>query len=120
MTTNAAIDTAIIFTGQMKAIAEFYQHGFELPTPNESPGHLGFPVGGVYLGFDRVEDPENFQHGAVTLWFRVDDVQATFDRFVALGAKVRYPPVQKPWGDILAAIYDLDGNIVGLSQRKAE
>ena len=96
MTTNAAIDTAIIFTGQMKAIAEFYQQGFELPTPNESPGHLGFPVGGVYLGFDQVEDSENFQHGAVTLWFRVDDVQATFDRFVPSVRRCATRPSKSP------------------------
>jgi len=118
MSTNAAMDTAIIFTGRMAEQAEFYRQGFDLPAPNESPSHLGFQVGAVYIGFDQVDDPEKFQHGAVTLWFRVDDVQATFDRFVTLKAPVRYPPVQKPWGDILAVVYDLDGNIIGLSQRK--
>jgi predicted enzyme related to lactoylglutathione lyase len=55
----------------------------------------------------------------VTLWFTVDDIQATFDRLVALGARVRYPPSQKPWGGYLACVYDPDGNMLGLSQRQS-
>jgi uncharacterized glyoxalase superfamily protein PhnB len=49
----------------------------------------------------------------------VDDLQATFERLVALGATVRYPPTRKPWGAELAAVYDLDGNLLGLAQREA-
>ena len=103
----------------MEELAAFYKEGFALGEANPSPGHLGFQVGGVYLGFDQVEDAWAAP-GAVTLWFRVDDVRTAFERFVALGAKVRYEPVQKPWGDTLAAVYDLDGNVIGLSQRKSD
>ncbi len=116
--TDASIDTAIVFTKQMTALAAFYNEGLQLGDPNESPGHIGYSVGSFYLGFDQVE--EGFESpGAETLWFRVNDLQAVFDRFVALGAQVRYAPAAKPWGDVLAAVYDLDGNVVGLSQRRA-
>ena len=114
---DAAIDTAIIFTRNMEALAAFYREGFDLGTPNASPGHIGFGVGQVYLGFDQVDG--GFEApGPVTLWFRVNNVQATFDRFVGMGAGVRYAPTRKNWGDILAAIYDPDGNMIGLSQRR--
>jgi predicted enzyme related to lactoylglutathione lyase len=54
------------------------------------------------------------------LWFEVEDLDATFNRFVAQGAKITYPPTKKPWGATLAAVFDPDGNVVGLTQRGAE
>jgi hypothetical protein len=32
---------------------------------------------------------------------------------------LRYPPTRKPWGALLASLYDPDGNMVGLAQRQA-
>lgn len=117
--TNAALDTAIIFTTRMDVLANFYSVGLELGEPNLSPGHIGFQVGQLYLGFDQVDEAWA-SPGAVTLWFRVDDVQAAFDRLVAAGAEVRYAPAEKPWGDVLVAVCDPDGNLIGLSQRKEQ
>jgi predicted enzyme related to lactoylglutathione lyase len=115
---SVQIDTTIIFTTQMKELAQFYQAGLDLQVPiPTSEDHLGFPLGAVYLGFDQVAEAWQ-SPGAVTLWFRVDDLDATFNRFVGLGARVNYPPVDKPWGDRLASVYDLDSNLIGLSQRK--
>ena len=114
---QASIDTAIVFTNQMRALAEFYAAGLNLPDPLDAEGHVGFQVGEVYLGFDQV-DRATAGGSAVTLWFRVDDLDATFAAFVDLGARVVYPPVVKPWGDRLAAVLDPDGNRVGLSQRQ--
>ena len=53
-----------------------------------------------------------------SLWFRVDDIQVTFDRFTQMGAKVRYPPTKKAMGEVLASVFDPEGNIIGLAQRK--
>jgi predicted enzyme related to lactoylglutathione lyase len=50
------------------------------------------------------------------MWFEVEDIQSVFDRFNELGATVKYPPSKKPWGGYLAALYDPDGNLFGLSQ----
>ena len=114
---NAAIDTAIVFTTRMQELADFYATGLGLADPNRSPGHIGYQVGSVYLGFDQV-DEGNDEESAVTLWFRVDDIDATYGTFVELGAASVYPPVDKPWGDRLAAVLDPDGNRIGLSQRR--
>lgn len=113
------IDTAIIFTANMEKLAEFYREGFHLPKPQaHGEAHLGFQVGRLYLGFDQYDEATNISPYGATLWFRVDDVQATFDRLVELGAKIRYPPEDKPMGDRLAAVIDPDGNMVGLAQRR--
>lgn len=113
---NPAIDTAIVFTSRMEELAGFYAAGLGLSDPNHSPGHIGYQVGPVYLGFDQV-DRDSAAESAVTLWVRVDDVDATYDAFIELGAASVYSPVDKPWGDRLAAVLDPDGNRIGLSQR---
>lgn len=115
---NAVVDTAMIFTPQMEDLADFYRQAFELDEPILAPGHIGFQLPVLYLGFDQVQDLRLRHPGGTTLWFRVDDVEATFEHLVELGAAVRYAPVHKPMGDYLAAVFDLDGNMVGLSQRQ--
>lgn len=113
---GAALETVIIFTTRMETLGDFYQTGLGLGPFNHSPGHIGMDIGPVYLGFDQVEEARGT--GGATMWFTVDDLEATFERFVGLGATVRYGPTHKPWGAYLAALYDLDGNMFGLSQRE--
>ena len=114
------MDTAIILTSNIRKLADFYGQGLELgeaaPT---GPDHLGFDMPNAYLGFDHVDDPPTAS-GVMSLWFRVNDLEGTFKRFEELGAGVKYGPTAKPWGDTLAAMYDPDGNLFGLSLRKAE
>lgn len=112
------LETIIIFTGQMENLASFYQEGLQLGPFESSPRHLGQRVGPVYLGFDQDDEAEVGLRSGATLWFTVDDLQAIFDRLVAMGARVRYPPTEKPWGARLACVYDLEGNMLGLAQRR--
>jgi predicted enzyme related to lactoylglutathione lyase len=117
--TNATLQTVIIQTKQMAEMADFYRHGFELEAAAATGvDHLGFPLPNLYFGFDLVEDtPE--PSGVVSLWFEVEDIEATFTKFQELEAQIEYPPTKKPWGAILAALYDPDGNLFGISQRGA-
>jgi predicted enzyme related to lactoylglutathione lyase len=116
-TTNAVLQTIVIMTRQMKALAGFYAHGLELGEAAATGGdHLGFSLPNLYFGFDQVEStPE--PSGTVTLWFEVDDIETTFRRFEESGARIKYRPTKKPWGAVLAALYDPDGNVFGISQR---
>jgi lactoylglutathione lyase len=114
---GSALETVIIFTERMEELARFYAEGLGIGPYEASPGHLGCQVGAVYFGFDQVERAPAGAGGGVTIWFTVDDIQSTFERLVALGAEVRYGPTRKPWGALLAALHDPDGNILGLSGR---
>ena len=116
-TQGTTLDTVIIFSERMEELAKFYAAVLNIGPFQAQPDHLGCQLEQVYFGFDQVEKMGQASPAAVTLWFTVDDIQATFDRLVAMGAKVRYPPTQKPWGALLASVYDLDGNLLGLSQR---
>ena len=115
--TNAILQTVIIQSGQMQAMAEFYAYALELGDAVATGGdHLGYPLPNLYFGFDEVADAPR-PSGVVSLWFEVDDIQVTFKRFEKIGAQVSYPPTEKPWGAVLAALYDPDGNLFGISQR---
>ena len=111
------LETVIIFTAQMEELATFYEAALEIGPYEQSPGHLGCQVGPVYFGFDQVADGEASPRMGPTLWFTVDDIDETFDRLVKMGAEIKYPPTEKPWGAVLAAVHDPDGNLLGLSQR---
>ena len=114
---NAVTDTIIITSTDIETLASFYQKGFDLPDPSrQGDNHLGFQLGGIYLGFDRAEQAHHEYPGPISLWFRVDDLVAAFDHFIEIGARIKYPPTEKPWGDTLAALYDPDGNLIGLAQ----
>ena len=111
--TDAQLETVIIFTPHMEELARFYQQAFDLGEYNTSPKHLGQQVGPVYLGFDQ-DDEMTTASPSVTLWFTVDDIQSTYELLIELGAQDRYAPTRKPWGAVLAAVYDLDGNMLSL------
>jgi predicted enzyme related to lactoylglutathione lyase len=114
----AGCDTIIYFTGRMAELAEFYRRGLNVAeAQHRSEGHIGFALDGrVYLGFDQADATRTGSAGP-TVWFDVDDLDEAYERFVALGATVRYSPELKPMGDVLASLYDLDGNVFGLVQR---
>ena len=113
------MDTVIIFTENMVDLASFYEKALGIGPFERMPGHLGCQVGPVYFGFDQVESAKTGTGGA-TLWFTVNDIQTIFAKLVHLEVKVIYPPTRKPWGALLAAVYDPDGNVLGLSQREGD
>jgi predicted enzyme related to lactoylglutathione lyase len=116
-TIKVNIDTVIIQTPCLQKLAEFYRRGLMLPDARyASDDHTGFQVQGTYLGFDRIMRAPTSTPGPVSLWFKVDEIHTTFERFRQLGGKVIYPPTKTSWGDVLAAIFDPDGNVIGLSQ----
>ena len=113
---SLVLGTVIIQSSRIETLASFYRRGFDLGSPRATgEDHLGFDLENLYFGFDQVEGPPEHSE-AVSFWFEVADIQAVFDRFVSLGAEIKYPPSEKPWGGYLAALYDPDGNLFGLSQ----
>ena len=117
--TNAAIDTVILFADDLEKLAAFYVDALAVDEGDvvEEEGHVGFDLGEVYLGFDQ-SDGSHQHPGAVTFWVRVDDLDATYRRCLDLGAGSVIEPVDRPWGDRLAAVEDPEGNVLGFSMRK--
>jgi predicted enzyme related to lactoylglutathione lyase len=94
----------------------FYRDVLGLPLLFTFPGNAFFDASGVRLYLATPTEPG--YAGPITLYFRVDDVTATFERLVVRGAAVREPPEiahRDPAYDLwLAFVSDPDGNNVGL------
>ncbi|MEU5613386.1 VOC family protein [Streptomyces sparsogenes] len=56
---------------------------------------------------------EGGEGGAVVYW-HVDEVQATFERLLSLGATVHEKPVERGPGFVTASVVDPFGNILGV------
>ena len=101
--TGPALDTIIVYTTRIDELTDFYRRGFDLPEPEVAPRHRGWRVGAVYFRLDEVETAPATP-GAVRMWFRVDDLDATFARLQELGAQPHSQPRDMPWGDRLASV----------------
>ena len=110
------LDAVLFASPNPEALAEFYQHGFELEPPKwHGEDHLGLNLANTYLGFDRAKETAPSSSGSISIWFKVQNIEATFARLVRLGAKVKYAPTKEESpGEILAMVYDPDGNSIGL------
>jgi predicted enzyme related to lactoylglutathione lyase len=96
--------------------AAFYEDVLQLPLLFRYPGNAFFDAHGVRIYLAAPTEPG--YAGPATLYFRVDDVSATFERLVARGAAVREAPEiahRDPSYDLwLAFVSDPDGNNIGL------
>lgn len=96
--------------------ADFYGQVLGLPELFRFPGNAFFDAHGVRLYLATPSD-EGYT-GPATIYFRVDDVTATFERLVARGATAREAPEithrDASYDLWLAFVQDLDGNNIGL------
>ncbi|PYV60259.1 MAG: glyoxalase [Acidobacteria bacterium] len=81
-------------------------------------GQLAFlDCGGVRLMLSPPEKPE-FDHPSSILYFKVDDIQAAYDRLVHLGVKIEDQPhvvARMPDHDLwLVEFRDSEGNLMAL------
>jgi predicted enzyme related to lactoylglutathione lyase len=115
-TPNPRLDAVLFASPNPEALAQFYQQGFELEPPRwHGDDHMGLNLSNTYLGFDRSKGPAPAPGGSASIWFRVEDIEAAFARLVRLGAKVKYAPTREESpGEILAMVYDPEGNTIGL------
>jgi predicted enzyme related to lactoylglutathione lyase len=96
--------------------AAFYEHVLGLPLLFRYPGNAFFDAHGVRIYLATPTQPDSA--GPITIYFRVDDVTATFDALVRRGAAVREAPEiahrDASYDLWLAFVTDLDGNNIGL------
>jgi predicted enzyme related to lactoylglutathione lyase len=114
------------WTDDMEAAARWYaellgvEPYFQRPGPDGRPAYVEFRIGDYEdeLGLvDRRFAPAGAPTqpgGAVTYW-HVDDIAATFEKLLAMGAR-EYQPIT-PRGDkgfVTAAVVDPFGNVLGI------
>jgi predicted enzyme related to lactoylglutathione lyase len=113
------MDAVLIESTHPEELAEFYRDGLSLPAPQYfNPDHLGIDLPNIYLGFDRVSEERQANRPRTSIWFKVQDVEETYERLVSLGGRSRSSPDREESpGEILASVFDPDGNVIGLIGR---
>jgi predicted enzyme related to lactoylglutathione lyase len=92
---------------------------FERSGPDGRPAYVEFRIGdhqaelGIIHGSYRPAGPATGPGGAVMYW-HVDDLAATVDRLVSMGATEYQPTTPRGEGFTTAAVVDPFGNVLGV------
>jgi predicted enzyme related to lactoylglutathione lyase len=92
---------------------------FERSGPDGRPAYLEFRVGDYQHELGLIDSryaPGGAQPGpggAIAFW-HVDDLTATFERLLSMGAKQYEPPTERGEGFVTASVVDPFGNILGI------
>jgi lactoylglutathione lyase len=80
----------------------------------EESFYVGFNVGGYELGLEPAEE-DSIEIGTneISYW-GVEDIQATYQRLINLGAKPHEEPQDVGEGIVTASVIDPWGNIIGI------
>jgi methylmalonyl-CoA/ethylmalonyl-CoA epimerase len=103
-----------IIVKDLQRATAFYRDVLGLPLLFATPNLAFFDCGGVRLMLGPAETPE-LDHLSSILYFRVPDLNASYQRLVELGARIFAPPrLIAPMATYdlwMAAFYDSEGNI---------
>ena len=117
----------VIFAEQdLPRAAEYYMVAFGWPKQVDTPSYieLALPAGmrlGLYdrLGFAKnlgQAPPPASTLSASEIYLYVDDVNAALDHVTHAGGRMLDPLRTRDWGDEVAYVADLDGNVVALAR----
>lgn len=80
----------------------------------DGPHYVGFEVAGQHIGLVPGGGPQGMT-SPVAYW-HVADIEVKLAEVTAAGATVKDPPRDVGGGRLVAAVTDLDGNVLGLVQ----
>lgn len=123
------LGTVIIHVEDVRRAIEFYEKAFAqkrlfIDESNqygeldiEGGARLGFArfdlvsnnLGGIHLKNSRDNKP-----GPIEISFHAHDIKSAYDYAVSCGAEPVMKPLEKPWGQTIAYVRDLDGTLVQL------
>lgn len=118
----------IVYVADVAATLTFYEQAFGLSRRflHESGQYGELDTGATVLAFSRHDlagtlflggytavQPDQTPPG-IELGLVTEDVAAAYDRAVAAGALPLLPPAQKPWGQVVGYVRDLNGVLIEL------
>lgn len=103
--------------GDIEKAKKWYTIAFGIEPYWDEPYYVGFNIGGYELGLLPEENPRTDKVDSVITYWGVEDIQKTFEHFLASGASEHEKPnsvgdplmvasVKDPWGNIIGLIYN--------------
>lgn len=107
---------SILSTRDLPRLVAFYRDGlggaeaYRFPDEGD-PAYVALTIAGTELGIAADPDAAAVHtKQRVSLWVYTEDCDTAVERLVSLGATVKNPPADQPWGERVADLYDPDGN----------
>ncbi|MER7957588.1 VOC family protein [Streptomyces sp. NPDC096030] len=118
------LTTVSFWADDLTAAKAWYTELLGLEPYFERPGYAEFRIGDYRheLGLiDRAYAPDGSatgEPGGAIVYWHVDDVRATLDRLLSLGAKEYEPLTPRGPGFVTASVTDPFGNVLGVMQNQ--
>jgi catechol 2,3-dioxygenase-like lactoylglutathione lyase family enzyme len=112
------LTTVSFWTADLEAAKTWYTDLLGIGPYFERPGYAEFRLGDYQHELGLIDSryapagSATGPGGAVVYW-HVDDVSATFERLLSMGAKEDQPPTDRGAGFVTAAVTDPFGNVLG-------
>ncbi|MQA11313.1 MAG: VOC family protein [Pseudonocardiaceae bacterium] len=108
------VPAAVAWYTELLGVEPYFVNPVEGP-----PAYVEFRIGDYQHEFgilDRRFAPhgKSDQAGGVVTYWHVDDIQASFERLVSLGATLHEKPIERGPGFVTASVVDPFGNVLGL------
>ena len=117
--TLRGIATVNLYAEDHEAAKAWYAELLGFPAYFDMPGYAEFRIGdyehelGIIDAAYRPATETGATGGAIVFW-HVDDLQATLDRLVELGATAYQPIIDRGHGFVTATVVDPFGNVLGI------
>ena len=111
--------TVIYFVPDVEKAKHWYTEAFSTTPYFDTPYYVGFNIGGYELGLHPDQKNETNKTENIQTYWGVNNIQASYDRLLSLGAAAHHPPqnvggeiivasVKDPWDNIIGIIYNPD------------
>lgn len=118
--TLRGLTTVSFWAADLAAAKKWYAELLGIDPYFERPGYAEFRLGDYQheLGLIDIryasDGSANSRPGGAVVYWHVDDVTATFEKLLSMGAKEYEAPTERGQGFITASVVDPFGNILGI------
>ena len=99
-------------TNDVVKLANFYKQLFRIENGSNDEVHQTLLSEETQFTIYNDGSKKNNDNQNICLAFTVDDVDAEYQRLLALGAEIIEKPTKRPWGTTNMSFYDPDGNVI--------
>ena len=106
------IGEVCLLTNGVPRLASFYKRLLEVENDSDDAIHQFILTEGTALTIYNDGTVKNDQNQNICLAFTVEDMEAAYQKVLALGARIIEPPTKRPWGAVNMSFYDPDNNVI--------